>query len=267
MNNLVPFLIEHGYVVLFIWVIAETMGLPIPSAPLFVMVGALAGGGQLSLLICIGVGVCAALLADIFWYAMGRQRGGKVLSFLCRISLEPDSCVRRTENIFARYGARTLLVTKLIPGLSVVSTPLAGITRMRLPRFLLFDTLGILVWVGAYALIGYAFSTELDRALAYAAGMGKTLLVLVAGGLSAYILRKYVLRRRFLLQLSVARITPEELKHKLDAGENILIIDMRHALDFEADPYIIPGALRLPSEQLENYPEVLRDREVVLYCT
>ncbi len=138
---------------------------------------------------------------------------------------------------------------------------------MRLPRFLLFDTLGILIWVGAYALPGYIFSTELDRALAYAAGMGKTLFVLVAGGLSAYILRKYVLRRRFLLQLSVARITPEELKRKLDAGENILIIDMRHALDFEADPYIIPGAMRLPTEQIENYPEVLRDREVVLYCT
>jgi hypothetical protein len=138
---------------------------------------------------------------------------------------------------------------------------------MRLSRFLLFDSLGILVWVGAYILFGYIFSKEIDRALAYAAGMGKTLSVLVVGGLSVYILRKYALRRRFLRQLSIARITPEELKRKLDAGEDILIIDVRHALDFEADPYIIPGAVRIPSEQLENHPEVPSDREVVLYCT
>jgi membrane protein DedA with SNARE-associated domain len=267
MDNVIPFLVQYGYVVLFVWVFAETMGLPIPSAPLLIMVGALTGGGQMNLFLCVGAGVCAALFADIFWYSMGRRRGGKVLSFLCRISLEPDSCVRRTENIFARYGARTLLVTKLIPGLSAVSTPLAGITRMRLSRFLLFDSLGILVWVGAYILFGYIFSKEIDRALAYAAGMGKTLSVLVVGGLSVYILRKYALRRRFLRQLSIARITPEELKRKLDAGEDILIIDVRHALDFEADPYIIPGAVRIPSEQLENHPEVPSDREVVLYCT
>jgi rhodanese-related sulfurtransferase len=89
----------------------------------------------------------------------------------------------------------------------------------------------------------------------------------LAGGLSIYILRKYSLRRRFLRQLLVARITPEELKQKLDSGEDITMIDVRHALDFEADPYIIPGTLRIPSEQLESYPEVPKDREVVVYCT
>ena len=85
--------------------------------------------------------------------------------------------------------------------------------------------------------------------------------------LSIYILRKYSLRRRFLRQLFVARVTPEELKKKLDSGEDVMIIDVRHSLDFEADPYIIPGALRIPSEQLESYPEVPKDREVVVYCT
>jgi len=139
MENVIPFLIQHGYAVLFVWVLAETMGLPLPSAPLLVTAGAVAGVGKMNLFLCIGVGVCAALLSDIFWYSMGRQRGGKVLSQLCRISLEPDSCVRRTEDNFSRYGARSLLVTKFLPGLSAVSTPLAGITRMRLPLFLLFD--------------------------------------------------------------------------------------------------------------------------------
>ncbi len=267
MHNVIPFLIEHGYTVLFLCVLAETMGFPVPSAPLLVMVGALAGGGQMNLLLCISLGVCAALPSDIFWYSMGRRHGGKVLALICRISLEPDSCVRQTENIYARFGARVLLVIKFIPGLSAVSTPLAGVIHMRLSQFLLFTSVGILMWVGSYILIGYVFSEELERALAYAMGMGRTLFVLVVGVLTIYILRKYALRRRFLRQLFVARITQEELKQKLDSGEDIMIIDVRHSLDFEADPYIIPGALRIPSEQLESYPEVPKDREVVVYCT
>jgi membrane protein DedA with SNARE-associated domain len=267
MNNVIPFLMENGYTVLFVWVLAETLGLPMPSAPVLVMVGALAGAGQMNVFLGIGIGVCAAFLGDLFWYSMGRRHGGKVLSLVCRISLEPDSCVRRTENIFARYGARSLLVTKFFPGLSAVSAPLAGITRMRLPRFLLFGGMGTFVWMSAYVLFGYAFSTELDRALAYAMNMGSTLLVLVAGGLSFYILYKYALRRRFLQQLSVARITPEELKRKLDAGEDVLVIDVRHTIDFEADPSVIPGALRIPLEQIESHPGIPAAREIVVYCT
>jgi hypothetical protein len=148
-----------------------------------------------------------------------------------------------------------------------VSTPLAGTINMRPSRFLIFDILGIIAWIGSYVLFGYIFSKELDRALDYAAGMGKTLSVFVVGGLALYILRKYTLRRRFLRELFVARITPEELKQKLDAGEDIVVIDVRHSLDFEADPYIIPGALIIPLEQLESYPEVPRDREIVVYCS
>jgi membrane protein DedA with SNARE-associated domain len=265
--DFIPFLIQHGYVVLFVWIFAETMGLPVPSAPLLVMVGALAGGGQMNLLLCISLGVCAALPSDIFWYSMGRQHGGKVLSWVCRISLEPDSCVRKTENIYSRFGARALLVIKFIPGLSAVSTPLAGVIHMHLSRFLLFSSAGILIWVNAYILVGYIFSDELERALAYAMGMGRTLLVLVGGGLTMYILRKYALRQRFLRELSIARITPEELKEKLDSGEDMMIIDVRQELDFEADPYIIPGAVRIRFEQAESNPVVSGNREIIVYCT
>ncbi len=267
MDNLIPFLIQHGYAVLFIWIFAETMGLPVPSAPLLVMVGALAGGGQMNLLFCISLGLCAALPSDIFWYSMGRQHGGKVLSLICRISLEPDSCVRQTENIYARFGGRVLLVIKFVPGLSAVSTPLAGVIHMRLSHFLLFTSAGILIWVGSYTLIGYVFSEELERVLTYAMGMGRTLFVLVGGGLTIFILWKCSLRRRFLRELSIARITPEELKEKLDSGEDIMIIDVRQELDFETDPYIIPGAVRMRFEQVESNPVVSSDREIVVYCT
>ncbi len=267
MNQIIPFLLEHGYTVLFFWVLAEAMGLPIPSVPLLITVGALAGGGDMNLFAGLGIAVCAAFLGDIFWFLMGRRHGPAVLNQICRISLEPDSCVRRTENLFGRFGARTLLVAKFFPGLGAVATPLAGTTGMGLPRFLLFDAVGIPLWAGGYMLLGYAFSRELDRALDYALGMGRTLLLLLASALSVYLLRKYAMRRRFLRQLSVARITAAELKRKLDAGENVLVIDVRHSLDFETDPAIIPGALRIPFEQIAAHPEVPADREIVVYCT
>ena len=267
MQNVIPFLIQHGYTVLFFWVLAETMGLPLPSVPLLITMGALAGAGDLNLFVCIGLAVCAALVSDTLWYAMGRKRGSRVLSLICRIAIEPDSCVRRTESIFGRYGARSLLITKFFPGLSAVSTPLAGIIRMPVARFLFYDVLGTLLWVSVYSLVGYLFSKELDRVLDYAGGMGRTLFKVLAGALLVYILWKYYLRRRFLRQIVTARITPDNLKQKLDAGEDILIIDGRHALDFEADPYVIPGALRMSLEQAAGHPALSIDRETVVYCT
>jgi len=267
MHEIIPYLIKHGYTVLFVWVFAETIGLPLPSAPLFITVGALAGMGHMHLPICIALGVCAALLSDVFWYYMGRREGGRILSWLCRISLTPDFCVRKAEVIFARYGERTLLVSKFIPGLNAVTTPFAGIIRMRLSRFLLFDILGAIIWVGSFTGFGYVFSEQLDYALIYSLRFGNTLFIFLAGALTIYILRKYPLRRRFLRQLFNARITPVQLKQKIDAGDEILILDVRHALDIEADPYIIPGALHLPLESLKQHPDVPRDREVVLYCT
>ena len=267
MHSLMPFLIQHGYTVLFIWVFAETIGFPIPSVPLLLTVGALAGLGQMKLFLCIALGVCASLSSDLFWYSMGRWRGGKLLSLLCRISLEPDSCVRRTQNIFSRYGSRSLLVAKFLPGLSAVSTPLAGVIHMRLSHFLFFDCMGAIFWVSSFTTLGYLFGEQLEHTSGYAARMGNTLLLLVVAGLSIYIVRKYSLRRRFLRELFIARIAPEELKQKLDLGEDIMIIDVRHDLDVETDPYIIPGARRIPPEQPERYAEVPKDREVVLYCT
>ena len=267
MHEIIPFLIKHGYTVLFLWVFAETIGLPLPSSPLFVTVGALAGMGHMYLPACIGLGVFAALLSDVMWYYMGRRDGRRILSWLCRISLTPDFCVRRTELLFARYGERTLLVTKFIPGLSAVTTPFAGIIRMRLARFLLFDILGAIIWVGSLTGLGYVFSEQLDYALIYAMRFGNTLFIFLAGALAIYLFRKYALRRRFLRQLFNARITPVQLKQKIDSGEDVLILDVRHALDIEADPYSIPGALHLPLESLKQHPDVPLDREVVLYCT
>jgi membrane protein DedA with SNARE-associated domain len=268
MDDTFQFLIRHGYSVLFLWVLAEQLGLPLPSTPLLLAAGALAGAGQMNLPGAIALAVLASLLGDLAWYEFGRLRGGKVLNLLCRISLEPDSCVRKTENAFVRHGARSLLVAKFVPGLNTMAPPLAGIIGMRRMRFLIFDALGALFYIGSFVALGYLFSNQLEQVAARVASLGFSLLVVLAGGLAAYIAWKYVQRHRFIRSLRIARITPDELKRKLEAGEDIVVVDLRGSLDFEADPQTIPGAIRVaPDKVEEGHSQIPRDREIVLFCT
>ena len=268
MNETIQFLIRHGYSVLFLWVFFEQLGLPIPAAPLLIAAGALAGIGQLNLAHVLGVAFAASLLSDHFWYQMGYHRGRKVLSLLCRISLDPDSCVRKTREIFTRHGARSLLVAKFVPGMTAVAPPLAGIFHMRRLHFLLFDGLGAFFWIGIFTMVGYLFSHQIEHLVIKTNGVGPWMGLVVPGCLAGYIAWKYIQRKRFLHHLAIARITPEEVKQRLDAGEALLILDMRGGLEFEAEPYTIPGAFHLPIEELDKkHHEIPRDRDIVLYCT
>src|ERR1700681_951880 len=155
MNELLQFVVRHGYVLVFAWVFVEQAGLPIPSAPLLLATGALAGMHQMNLGAAIAIAATAALSSDFMWYELGRRKGVRVLQLLCRISLEPDSCVRRTQVSFGKNGANVLLVSKFIPGLNAMAAPLAGIIRMGGQRFLVFDTLGTLLWVSSFTITGY----------------------------------------------------------------------------------------------------------------
>jgi len=268
MGDTLQFLVEHGYGVLFAAVLAQQIGLPVPSTPFIIAAGALARSGQLSLGVTIFLAFCAAMIADLVWFEIGRLRGVRVLQFLCRISLEPDYCVRRTENSFARYGARTLVIGKIVPGISVLATPMAGVYGLAPSRFIIFDGIGILLWVVPFELLGYLFSDQLEDVVGYASRFGGLLLILFVGGLVAYVAWKYVQRRRFLRSLRVARITPEQLKVELDSGTDLVVVDLRHAMEDEAEPRMLPGAIRLPAENLEERgAEIPRDKTLVLYCS
>jgi len=268
MAETLRFILRHGYLVLAAWVFVEQIGLPLPSIPLLLAAGALAGTGSLSLALVVLFPATGAILADVIWYEIGKHRGASVLSVLCRISLEPDSCIRNTENRFARSGPNALLVAKFIPGLSTAAPPLAGMFGMRLARFLLFDGAGALIYNGLFVGLGYAFSYQLEKVARIALGFGVGLLLLLVGALSFYLAWKYFQRQRFLRTLRVNRITPEELKRKIEEGEDISIVDLRHSMDFEADPSTIPGAIYLPSEEFDQrYREIPSDRELILYCT
>ena len=259
------FLIRHGYALLFGWVLLEQMGLPIPAIPLLIAAGALARAGKMNLTFAVALAFVALILADLFWYALGRYRGVRILKLLCRISLEPDSCVRRTENLFVRRGVHALLVAKFVPGLNTAAPSLAGIFRMPVRRFMIYDSLGALFWVVTVTSLGLMFSNQLEQ---IALRWGGWLVAVLAGGLAAYVLWKFIQRRRFLRRLRIARITPKELMDKLTAKENISIVDLRQPMDIEAFPQMIPGALRIAMEEIEaRHGEIPRDRDVVLYCS
>lgn len=268
MHRAFDFLIHHGHAVLFGWVLVEQLGVPIPAMPLLLAAGALAGIGRVNFFAALAFAVIGAMTADSVWFHLGRRKGIQILQLLCRISLEPDSCVRRTEGIFSKQGARSLLVAKFIPGLGLVTPPLAGIFHMRYRRFAIFDAMGSALWAGTFLAVGYVFSGEIERVAGYLASLGGWLLVLLIGSLAAYIVYKFIARRRFLRELRIARITVDELKQKIDVGEQVTIVDLRHSLDFEAAPGTIPGALHFEAKELQEKSDRLpRDGEVVLYCT
>jgi len=268
MYPLLNILLGHGYVVLLGWVFVEQLGLPLPSIPLLLAAGALSGIGRLNLIACVVLCVFASVAADVFWYELGRHKGVKVVQWLCKISLEPDSCVRRTEGVFERQGAKSLLFAKFVPGLNAVATPLAGIFRMKFGKFLFFDALGAVVWAGTFLTCGFLFSNQLEFIAKSAATLGGWLVVVLLAGLVGYILFKFYTRHRFLRDLRIGRITVDELKQKIDAGEEVVIVDLRHSLDFEADPQTIPGAVHVDSQDLSTAkPPWPPEREVVLYCT
>jgi membrane protein DedA with SNARE-associated domain/rhodanese-related sulfurtransferase len=265
MNETAEFVIRHGYAVLFFWILAEQGALPIPSVPLLLVCGALEKTGHLSAAPILFLGVLACLISDGAWFQLGRSRGRRVLGFLCRLAIEPDSCVRETENGFVRYGVRFLLVSKFIPGMNALAAPLAGTARVGWLPFLIYDTLGAALFVSSWATVGYLFSGQLKDIGEYVGVAGFRLflsVVLVVGGWIAW---KYYQRRRFFSKLAMARIPVGELRRMLEAGEEVAIIDVRGLLSGDSP---IPGALRIPlSEMSSRQHEVPRDRDVVLFCS
>jgi len=268
MNSTLEFLVRHGYVVLLGWVFVEQIGLPIPSIPLLLAAGALAGTGRMNIFAALFISTFAAICADSIWYQLGRIKGIRILQLLCKISLEPDSCVRRTEGVFSRQGSRSLIFAKFLPGLGTVAPPLAGVFHMRPSRFLMFDAMGTLLWAGSFLGVGFIFSGQIERVAEWIARLGGGMGVTLAAFFALYIAYKFIGRQRFLRQLRIARITVDELKEKIDGGEQIVIVDLRHPMDFEADPQTIPGAFRMNAGELQEKNDRLpRDRDVILYCT
>ena len=268
MHAVIPFLLRHGSWVLFVNVLAEQLGLPVPAFPVMLAMGALAGLGYRSFHVSLALAVCAAMTSDVIWFRLGRFRGRSILNLLCRLSIEPESCVSNTKGLFSRFGAPALLFAKFVPGLGAAAAPLAGLTRMSPWKFLTADAAGAFIWSGAYLGAGFIFRNQLEDVAEYLRRMGSGLFLALMALLAAYIGWKYYQRHRFIHDLRVARVTPEKLREMLDSGGDTVIVDLRRMLEVRNDPVKLPGARWIPLEDLDRrHEEIPRDREIVLYCS
>lgn len=267
-SSLLAFILNHGYTFLFVWVFLEQLGLPIGAAPMLLAAGALVGYGKMNFAFIFLVVWSASLISDLFWYYLGKKRGGEVLSFLCRVSLNPDFCVGRTKNLFARHGAPSLLVAKFLPGINTVTPPLAGILRMKLHHFIFWDTLGIALWVMAFGVLGYQFRHQLEWIALQVMKLGNWAGVVMITLLAAFMGVQFWRRKRLNRKIPPLRISPPEVMEKIAAADPPLILDVRSPLDLEQNPLTIPGARHMPMEKLpRKYKEIPEGREVIIFCS
>ena len=273
MPSFTQLLLIHGYYFVFFYLFAVGLGLPIPADPLLLIAGALAGDHHYNFLALFFSAVIPSLLADYIWFEVGRSKGTSVLRLLCRLTIEPDTCVRTAEINFNKRGLSTLYFAKFVPGLSLISMPMAGVIGMSRRRFLLADSIGCILWVAAYMLTGALFHRQVETIISQIGLFGQRAGMVALTVLLLFVGFKYIQRWRILRELRVNRITPQALQEliasaKASPKSTFTIVDLRHPAEVERDAFKIPGALVLRPEELRDRShEIPPGQEIILYCT
>ena len=261
-------ILHHGYAFLFCYILAVQAGVPVPSDPVLLIMGAAVGDGRYSFGLALIVTVTAALLGDLFWYELGRLRGRSILTLLCKFALEPDTCVRKTEIDFMRRGAWSLLFMKFVPGMSLISTPLAGTMKMPRWRFLLADAAGSALWCTAYLSAGVLFRHQINEVILRLGLFGRRAGFVLSLLLAGYVAWRYLQRWRFRRQLRINRVSPEEAYSMMNSEEPVLMVDLRSPRAIEKAGLKIRNAQVLrPAELRSHFQDIPGNREVILYCT
>ncbi|HLJ85470.1 MAG TPA: VTT domain-containing protein [Candidatus Angelobacter sp.] len=259
-------LLQHGYITLFLVALTERLGFPLFLTPFVMVAGMLAGAGKLSLGLIILFTAVPAIFVDFCWYWVGKKRGVDMLRLMCRLSLERDSCVRRTQAFTARHAGLSIVYSKFIPGISHLAPPMAGVANIEASQFLFWETFGTLLWTFVFVMAGYAAGIGIPRPTFSQILFGYVpvvVLALVVGNVAWKFGRKQI----FIRSLRADRITPEALKEKL-GSDDLVVIDLRHSLDVLHDPRSIPGAVHIYPEDLQKRSkEIPFEKHVVLYCT
>jgi membrane protein DedA with SNARE-associated domain/rhodanese-related sulfurtransferase len=263
---------QYGPLLVFANVLAAAIGLPVPAMPTLVLFGAMAAmqpamiGSQL--LTVLALSVLGALIGDTVWYIAGRRYGGTTLKTICRLSLSRDTCVRKTERFFGRYGVRVLAVARFIPGLSLVSVPMAGALGTRYRTFAGYDALGAALWTTAGLAAGLVFYRQIDWLFAGASRLGRAVLLVIVALLAIYAAVRWMRRRALIRQLASARIGVDELDLLLRDAAAPVVLDVRSPEHRKLDPFTIPGAQFADERHIEDivarYPF---SQKFVVYCS
>lgn len=265
MESLAIAIAQHGYSLLFSIVLLEAIGFPIPAALAILTAGAASVHGPLNPALSLGTALAALMLGDNILFLLGRYTGWWLLRVLCRLSLNPDSCILTSADVFYKRGRLVLLFAKFVPGVNTMAAPLAGSMNMRLWQFFRFDLGGALLYALAYWGAGFLFSDLLrvmtQSYVQFGHYLGWTLAVLFAGylGYRCYL----VLRER--------RRTPVSGMHPLEVAgslDDVVIFDVRSHGYYEKSAMRIRGSGRLEPNALgQALVGLPRDKKIVVYCT
>lgn len=268
MEEMSGLLAQHGLLLVFANVLLTQLGVPLPAVPILAVAGAFVAQGQIALAPLMLASVAASLIGDTLWYFAGRRYGYRVLRTLCRVAIEPDSCVKQTETIFERWGAPSLMLAKYVPGFSTVAPPLSGAMRVGLPAFLGYSAVAAVLWAGLPIALGVVFHMEVERALEWITSMGTGALAVVVAVVVFYAGIKLLQRYLLIRFLRMARISVGELRDLLGQEAKPVVLDVRSGMARNLDRRRIPGAIWVdmaaPQAALVAVPP---DRDVVVYCS
>ncbi|WP_374729961.1 DedA family protein/thiosulfate sulfurtransferase GlpE [Caballeronia temeraria] len=266
---------RFGPAIVFINVMGSALGLPVPAMPTMIVVGAsialmAVNGGAFwpPLVGVLCVAVAGGVLGDLVWFQGGRKYGDKTLKTICKLSLSRDTCVKKTERFFGRWGVRILLVAKFIPGLSLVSVPLAGAMGVKLRSFIAHDGAGIALWGAVGLTVGVIFAAQLEMVFAMISQLGRQAVVVIAVLLAIYVTYRWWRRRALMATLEKARISVDELYKLMNDEPLPVIFDIRSPEKRMLDPEAIPGSLFADERDLAKIMESYdKARKVVIYCS
>jgi membrane protein DedA with SNARE-associated domain len=268
MESWIVGLAKHGYPILFIVVFLEAVGFPIPASLALLIAGAAAARGSLNPALVAGGAIATIVLGDILMFLMGRYTGWWLLGLLCRLSLNPESCIFRSADSFYRRGRTLLMVAKFIPGINTMAPPMAGSMKMRFLRFLPLDFIGAALYAGAYLLIGYIGSDVLgaltrgyqafSHVLAWALGIAAV----------CYLAARYWMWKKSRAWRSVPSVIPADAAKSFSDGAAV-IFDVRSHGYYERGAFRIQGSRRLDPNALSQLQgdDIPAGKLIYLYCT
>lgn len=270
MNHLLGAVAHHGYVWVFAILFAETIGLPVPAAIALVAAGAAIPSHTVSLSGLLLVAMFALMAGDIIQFWLGRYTGWALLGFLCRLSMNPETCMLRSAESFYKRGKTTLLIAKFIPGINTMAAPLAGSMKMRFGQFLRLDLVGAFLYAATYLVVGYLCRDFLAATLRSFYAAGRVMEYIVIGAVVLYALYRIAQFLKYREFNVVPRVQVEELARRISDGEkdHIQIVDVRSHGYYDRGAERIFGSIRIEPNNLdEEVKSLAREKDIYLYCT
>ncbi len=260
-------LISAGGALVYGLIFLAGLGLPVPLAPLLLLVGAGLAGARVHPLAGAILPPVMLSLGDIVWFYIGRYYGTGVLKSVCRVSLERDSCVQRTQNSFKRWGLKAMLFSRFVPGLSTLSAPAAGANGEPLSKFVLYDLGGVTFYSSLYIMIGFFFAGQIKEVLELVSSASGNITMFLVSIVVVYIAVKFTMRHWMIYQSKRLSVPAKDVQARYAADPTVLIVDIRGPHDHEVDPFTIPGARKFLAAELMAHAQSLpKSTTIYIYC-